>query len=45
MKFMKEVDTLIAGPIPLEGEACQFCKYRHVNEQYQESSGENNLPF
>ncbi len=45
MSFMKEVDTLIAGPIQPEGEDCQFCKYRHVNEHYEESLGKSDLPF
>lgn len=42
--FMAEVNTLITGPIPTEGEDCQFCKYRHVNEQYDLPHTEP-LPF
>lgn len=41
--FMVEIDTLIKGAIPPENEDCQFCKYRHVNEQYQ--NNKSDLPF
>jgi len=33
LKFIKEVDTLLAGPLPAEGDKCQWCKYRHTGEQ------------
>lgn len=32
MNFMKEVDTLLAGPLPAEGETCKWCAYRHKGE-------------
>lgn len=44
ISFMQEIDALLSGPIPEEGEDCQFCKYRHVNECYSVPSTES-LPF
>ena len=45
MDFMKEIDALLAGRIPPVYVDCQFCKYRRVNKQYEEPSGQNNVPF
>lgn len=42
-KFMDEINMLVTGPIPNETEDCQFCKYRHVNERYQNTKSD--LPF
>ena len=32
LEFMKDVDNLLHGPIPEEGEGCKWCKYRHQGE-------------
>lgn len=29
LKFMREVDELLAGPMPAESPSCLWCKYRH----------------
>ncbi len=41
LEFMKEVDTLLAGPLPAENENCQWCKYRHTGELLTHSTSEN----
>ena len=33
MKFVIEVNTLLEGPAPEEGENCSWCKYRHLGDQ------------
>jgi len=33
MNFMKEVNTLLVGPLPDEGETCKWCAYRHKGEE------------
>jgi len=30
--FAKEIDKLLAGPMPKEGQDCKWCKYRHMGE-------------
>jgi CRISPR/Cas system-associated exonuclease Cas4 (RecB family) len=30
--FMKDVDKLLAGPMPAESATCKWCQYRHVGE-------------
>ena len=37
LKFIKEVDTLLAGPTPTEGQNCKWCQYRHLGEQLAHS--------
>jgi len=33
LKFMKEIDKLLAGPAPEEGQDCKWCRYRHAGEK------------
>ena len=32
--LMKEVDALLAGPVPAECDTCQWCQYRHIGDQF-----------
>lgn len=32
LKFMKEIDALLSGPLPEESQKCQWCRYRHLGE-------------
>ncbi len=32
LKFMKEVDELLKGPLPKENPDCKWCQYKHVRE-------------
>ena len=34
LKFMKEVNDLLEGPVPPENPKCKFCEYRHYGEKY-----------
>ena len=34
LKFVKGIDTLLAGPTPQESETCQLCKYRHLGDSW-----------
>lgn len=45
LKFAKEIDTLIAGPTPEEGESCKWCKYRHVGETLTHEPPKDEIPF
>lgn len=44
--FAKEVDKLLSGPTPAEGESCKWCKYRHLGDEltHYEPTAED-LPF
>jgi CRISPR/Cas system-associated exonuclease Cas4 (RecB family) len=33
-KLIKDIDLLLAGPAPAEGENCAWCKYRHSGEAF-----------
>ncbi len=33
LSFAKDVDELLAGPAPEEGENCSWCKYRHLGDK------------
>ncbi len=44
LDFAKEVDTLLAGPTPVESESCKWCKYRTSIEPKNEK-GVEQLPF
>ncbi len=33
LSFAREVDKLLAGPVPAEGKGCKWCQYRHVGER------------
>lgn len=48
LSFAKDVDKLLAGPLPEEGENCKWCKYRHVGEKLAHApkiSTDGKLPF
>jgi len=32
LEFMRTVDQLLSGPLPLENEECRWCQYRHTGE-------------
>jgi len=34
LKFVKEINKLLEGPIPPENPACKWCEYRHYGEKY-----------
>ncbi len=31
-EFIKQIDRLLAGPLPSENEECKWCQYRHIGE-------------
>lgn len=44
--FAKEVDKLLSGPTPAEGESCKWCKYRHLGDEITHSEPpKEDLPF
>ncbi len=47
LNFIKEIDQLLAGPLPEESPDCKWCQYRHSGEQFshQEKPQQQNLPF
>lgn len=50
VKFMKEIDRLLAGEMPNEGENCKWCKYRHIGEKLahgkiEKEDKQEDLPF
>ncbi len=48
VKFIKEVDKLLAGDIPSESKSCKWCQYRHVGEtlsHLKEEPVQNEIPF
>ena len=47
LKFIKEVDELLGGPLPSEGEHCKWCKYRHLGEEMAHTGlpEQADLPF
>lgn len=47
MKFIKEVDELLSGPLPKEGKNCKWCKYRHLGDEMAHSvlPEKDDLPF
>ena len=32
-KLIKDIEILLSGPTPAEGENCNWCKYRHTGEK------------
>lgn len=45
-KFLGEIDKLLAGPPPEEGENCKWCKYRHLGEQISHKKPvQDTIPF
>ncbi len=47
LEFVKRVDKLLAGPMPLESRECKWCRYRHVGETFsqEKNSFKDDLPF
>jgi len=47
MKFMKEIDKLLSGSPPEEGETCKWCAYRHKGEEISHIKGseQEEIPF
>ena len=45
IKFIQEVDELLAGPLPPETPTCKWCQYRHVNERFDQRPIQEDLPF
>lgn len=47
LKFMKEIDELLAGPAPEESKDCKWCQYRHVGEKLTHESDrqQEEIPF
>lgn len=33
LNFVKDIDKLLAGPLPQEDQNCKWCRYRHVGEK------------
>ena len=46
-EFMKQVDKLLAGPLPKESISCKWCQYRHVGENlsHDDNATQEDLPF
>ncbi len=42
--FAKEIDKLLAGPLPPESKLCKWCQYRHVGEKLSHPNTED-IPF
>lgn len=46
LAFASEVDKLLSGATPAEGESCKWCKYRHLNDELGHSESQTeDLPF
>jgi len=45
LSFMTEIDELLSGPTPEEGETCEWCKYRHLGESFAHNHQSNEEPF
>ena len=45
LKFMKDIDELLAGQLPPEGENCKWCKYRHLGEKLSHDEDGEDAPF
>lgn len=49
IKFAKEIDKLLKGPIPPEDPKCRWCAYRHVGEQLTHNknniANDKDMPF
>lgn len=46
LAFAKEVDKLLSGSTPAEGESCKWCKYRHLGDELTHyEPPEEDLPF
>lgn len=46
LKFIKNVDELLKGPLPSEGEDCKWCRYRHLGETLShKNSKTSDIPF
>ena len=48
IKFIAEIDKLLAGPPPGEGKSCKWCAYRHVGETIahtEDKPVQEDIPF
>jgi len=48
IKFIAEIDKLLAGPPPEEGKSCKWCAYRHVGETIahtEDKPVQEDIPF
>lgn len=48
LAFIKEVDALLSGPTPKEGERCKWCEYRHLGDKIAHltnKSEQETIPF
>lgn len=45
LSFAGGIDELLEGPMPAEGEMCQWCKYRHVGETLSHNLPVDEIPF
>jgi len=45
--FIKDIDMLLAGPLPEECSTCRWCQYRHAGEKlaHKEMPGKEDIPF
>jgi len=45
--FMKDVNSLLAGPLPEECDTCKWCKYHHARERltHKETNIKEDIPF
>ena len=45
IKFAKEIDLLLEGPLPAESKNCKWCKYRHVGDEIVHTPVQEDIPF
>lgn len=45
--FIKNIDTILSGPLPPESKTCKWCQYRHVGEilTHKEGPKQQDIPF
>jgi len=44
-KFIKDIDTLLAGPAPAESKSCKWCVYRHTGDVLAHGGDQEEIPF
>jgi len=42
VKFVKDINKLLEGPVPPENSNCKWCEYRHYGEKYAHLFNKNN---
>lgn len=45
LSFVKEINTLLAGPMPKEEPNCKWCQYRHLGEELTHEPRAEEEPF